>query len=655
VRRARGITHRAKSLAFLFYKVLIITVLSCLSFFSYCLAEEQTIITSDTLEYSKKTSTYVATGNVKIQREDMVIEADEMEYNEQTGDVIAVGSVKYKDETVSFQASRVEFNINSKTGKFYDAEILFIRDNYHIAGREIEKKGDKYYVSPEARFTTCDGPEPEWCFKGKDIELSVGEELKAEDVSFRIMNIPILYAPYLKAPFLTERQTGFLIPSVGYSDKRGGMLRVPFYWAISEDSDATFIADVYTEIGIGQGIEYRYVKPENTKGLWWLYHIRDNKDKKNYFEMKASHEQRSSDGLGGYLNINYVNEKDFFRKFELDLETRTNRFLESTGEIALPFTNSRLYLLSQYWVDLKEESTPAPQKLPEAGFVIHPTALGDFWVSATSTFANFWRDEGVIGQRLDIYPQMHYMFGKDVVVTQKLGLRGTAYALYRSEDDSLYRGNLEYAFVTNTRLLKRYRSFTHVLEPSIGYHFISESDDDVPLFDSTELFKKTSQIELSLLNRFIDDKGEFLVMKLSQAYDTYLHEKPFLPLTLEVGLRRPLSLRLDASYDVHEGEIESVNSDLLFRVLRATFSLGQRYNKPDDILTFVGGIGFRPVKSLSIGGRIWCDAKEKEVQEVAVNMRYKRKCWGLHMEFIKSPGDLTVIVMFDLLGVSAGF
>jgi LPS-assembly protein len=433
------------------------------------------------------------------------------------------------------------------------------------------------------------------------------------------------------------------------------MLRVPFYWAISEDSDATFIADVYTEIGIGQGIEYRYVKPENTKGLWWLYHIRDNKDKKNYFEMKASHEQRSSDGLGGYLNINYVNEKDFFRKFELDLETRTNRFLESTGEIALPFTNSRLYLLSQYWVDLKEESTPAPQKLPEAGFVIHPTALGDFWVSATSTFANFWRDEGVIGQRLDIYPQMHYMFGKDVVVTQKLGLRGTAYALYRSEDDSLYRGNLEYAFVTNTRLLKRYRSFTHVLEPSIGYHFISESDDDVPLFDSTELFKKTSQIELSLLNRFIDDRGEFLVMKLSQAYDTYLHEKPFLPLTLEVGLKRPLSLRLDASYDVHEGEIESVNSDLLFRVLRTTFSLGQRYNKPDDILTFVGGIGFRPVRSLSIGGRIWYDAKEKEVQEVAVNMRYKRKCWGLHMEFIKSPGDLTVIVMFDLLGVSAGF
>lgn len=633
----------------------ILFILYCSLPDSHCLAEEQTIITADTLEYSKKTSTYIAAGNVKVQREGMVIESDEMTYNEQTGDVTAVGAVKYTDSTASLQASRVELNVNSKTGKFYDAEILFIADNYHIAGREIEKKGEKYYVSPEARFTTCDGPEPEWCFEGKDINLIVGKELNAKNVSFRIKDIPVLYAPYLKAPFISERQTGFLIPSAGYSDKRGGMLRVPFYWAISEDSDATFIVDAYTEIGIGQGVEYRYVKPKDTKGIWWLYHIRDSKDKKNYFEMKASHEQRSTDSLGGFLNINYVNEKDFFRKFELDLETRTNRFLESAGEISLPFANSRLYLLSQYWVDLKEkESIPPAQKLPEGGFIVHPTNLGDFWLSASTTVANFWRDEGVYGQRIDIYPQVLYMFGKDVVVTQKLGVRGTAYALHRSEDDFVNRENLEYAFVTNTRLLKRYTTFTHVLEPSISYHFISDSDG-APLFDSTELFKKTSQVELSLLNRFIDERGEFMVMKLSQAYDTYLHERPYLPLTLEVGIRRPLSLRLDASYDVHEGEIESVNSDLSLTVLQATLSVGQRYNKGDDILTFVGGVSLSPLKSLSVGGRIWYDAKEKDVQEVSVNMRYKRKCWGLHMEFIKSPGDVTVIVMFDLQGISEGF
>ena len=99
----------------------------------------------------------------------------------------------------------------------------------------------------------------------------------------------------------------------------------------------------------------------------------------------------------------------------------------------------------------------------------------------------------------------------------------------------------------------------------------------------------------------------------------------------------------------------SIYQLILFRVLQATFSLGQRYNEPDDILTFVGGIGFSPVKSLNIGGRIWYDAKEKDIQEVAVNMKYKRKCWGLHMEFIKSLDDVTVLVMFSLEGIYEGF
>jgi LPS-assembly protein len=651
MRIARGGKGEARARLTTYHIFLVILIVYCFLTDSPCLAAEETIITSDTLEYSKKTSTYVATGNVKVQREDTTIEADEMIYNEQTGDVTAIGSVKYTDPTVSIQASRVELNLNSKKGKLYDAEILFPEDNYHVAGGEIEKRGETYYVSPDARFTTCDGPIPAWCFKGKDINLNVGKEIKARDVSFRINDVPVLYIPYMKASLLSERQTGFLIPSVGYSNTRGASVRVPFFWAISNDRDATFILDFYSKRGIGEGIEYRYIKPDDVTGTLWLYHIRDTSLKKDFFEMKASHEQRSPSGLGGYLNINYVNEKDFFREFELELETRSNRFLESTGEVSLPLTNSRLYLLAQYWVDLKEESDPPSQKLPEAGFVVHPTSLGDFWVSATATFSNFWRDEGVFGQRFDVYPQILYMFGKDVVVTQNLGVRGSAYSLYRSEDDFIHRENLEYAIVANTRLFKKYTSFTHILEPSISYHLITDSDE-APLFDSTELLKKTSEIELSLLNRFIDERGEFMVMRVSQAYDTHLEDRPFLPLKLEVGIRRLLSLRFDASYDVHEGELESVNSDLSLKVSQIKFSVGQRYNRRDDISTYVVGIGLSPFKVLSLGGRVWYDADEREVREFAVNMRYDQKCWGVYMEFYKRPGDFTAAVMFDLKGIS---
>ena len=53
-----------------------------------------------------------------------------------------------------------------------------------------------------------------------------------------------------------------------------------------------------------------------------------------------------AEGLGGFLNINFLNEKDFYRTFSTQLETRTKRYLESAGELNLPLKNSRLYLLS---------------------------------------------------------------------------------------------------------------------------------------------------------------------------------------------------------------------------------------------------------------------------------------------------------------------
>jgi lipopolysaccharide assembly outer membrane protein LptD (OstA) len=234
---------------------------------------------------------------------------------------------------------------------------------------------------------------------------------------------------------------------------------------------------------------------------------------------------------------------------------------------------------------------------------------------------------------------------------QKLGVRGTAYSLHRSEDDFLHRENLEYKIVTNTRLFKRYGSFTHFLEPSVSYHFITDSNN-IPFFDATELFQKTSKIKFALLNRFTDERGEFMIMRVSQSYDTNIGDRPFLPLKLEVGIRRPLSLRFEASYDVHEGELENVNSDILMTISRATLSVGQRYNKSDDIKTLVAGIGINPSKSWNIGGRIWYDAEEREVRDIAMNIGYARKCWGLYMELYKRPGDFTAVIKFDLKGIS---
>lgn len=386
------------------------------------------------------------------------------------------------------------------------------------------------------------------------------------------------------------------------------------------------------------------------KGNWWLYHIEDTELHENFYEVKALHEQRSADGIGGFLSLNIVNEKDFYREFSPRLDIRTNRFLESTGEISSPFTNSRVYLLSQYWIDLKENSTPAAEKLPEAGYVLYPSKIGQFWFSTTATLSNFWRNEGVYGQRLDIFPNLSYRVGSDVVVLQTLGLRETAYSLHGGEDNSPHRESVDYNIVAQTRLLKKYEHFTHVLEPSIGYHLITGSES-LPIFDSTEVFSKTSEIELSLLNRFINDSGEFMVLRASQGFDSEKGDRPSLPFRLEVGIKKPLSLRMDASYDVNTGRLENINSGVSVKLWKTTISAGQSYDRQNSVNFYTAGVGINPYKPLFAEAKLWYDAKQKELGEFSLDIKYVSQCWGLNMQVTKRPGDFSVAFMFELKGL----
>ena len=144
-----------------------------------------------------------------------------------------------------------------------------------------------------------------------------------------------------------------------------------------------------------------------------------------------------------------------------------------------------------------------------------------------------------------------------------------------------------------------------------------------------------------------------MVLRASQGYDSYINDRQFLPFKIEVGIKRPVSLRFDANYDVNVGRLDSINSDLWMKVSEVTFSAGQRYNRQNDISFYNAGIGLSPYKPLYMEGRLWYDAKEREIKDVTVTLKYTSQCWVLNMEFIKRPGDFVVAVMFDLKGLGS--
>ena len=128
-------------------------------------------------------------------------------------------------------------------------------------------------------------------------------------------------------------------------------------------------------------------------------------------------------------------------------------------------------------------------------------------------------------------------------------------------------------------------------------------------------------------------------------------DRPFLPFRLEVGMKKPLSIRLNAAYNVHTGGLESINSDLNAEISVFTFSAGQRYEKNSDIKTYVAGLGIHPYKPLYLSGRVWYDAEEKETKELSLALKYLSQCWGISIEVINNPEDFHIMVLFELKGL----
>ncbi len=619
-------------------------------------AEKETTITSETLQYFPDEKKYVATGAVTVEQEDATVHADEMIYFEETGDVHAEGNVRYDDPVVAFTAQRAEINMEKKTGRLYSGEVLFKEDNYHLSGDVLERKGEKEFASKtEARFTTCDGIPAAWCFRGKDVNLFVGSSLTARDATFRVREVPVFYSPYFLAPLLTERQTGFLMPLISNSSSRGFGLNIPFFWAISENRDATFVLDTYTKRGIGTGLEYRFVEPGGIRSDWWVYNIRDNELKKNFTEFKASYEQRSGSGPSLFANVNVVNEQDFYREFNPNKEKQILRYLESTGEFNIPFENSRLYLLGQYWTDLENDTGDMPQRLPEIGYVMNYTRFGSFMVSADTSANNFWVKNGVSAKRFDIYPRVLHAMGDAVVLTQIFALRGTAYAFsgHDKTESSLQREAAEYDAHINMRLYRQYHTITHIIEPSVRYHVISSSENDIPVYDEVEKYKKESRIEFSVLNRIKIKGRDIAALRVTQPVDTYQGDRPFLPLSVDLVSRTPLPIRISADYDVNYGKVKTITSDISIPFKRGTVSFGQRYNRDEDITVYKAGIVMKPVKAIEMGMNVWYDAKGEGLTNFSANVKYFSQCWGVRITASASHGDFTMQVIFDLFGVTA--
>ena len=494
--------------------------------------------TAGDLEYVRDNYA-VLVGAVKIKYQDVDLQADRAEIDLLTKIVTATGNVIVDQGPRRMAGETLEYDLDTKTGTLTNATAHVAQD-YFFSGKELAKISETEYTVKDGVFTSCSQETPDWSFRLSDAVVEVDGYARVHNASMRAKKLPIFYTPYLLWPVKSDRTSGFLIPNIGYSDRRGASVGLAWFQTIGRSYDTTVHLDLYSQSYLGVGNDFRYRPTEGTRGELIAFAVRDPEDLVDEeWRWKAEWNHETTDlpaGMRGVVNFLDFSDFNFFRDFERDFDRNTLRFIDSrafaTGNwgshLLNILVNSRETFVGSADNDVRVEQ----RKLPEVEYRLRSTRLGRVPLYAqfqgSASYLDLVRPNSYSGKygRIDAFPQLTLPIRSVPWLNLSLtaGERITWYgdsldATSTSFDgEALTRtipfGSSEIVGPSFSRIFNGgfgFDKLKHVVEPRWTYTYLGEIDDrnEIPLFDEVDDLRSSNQGRLALVNRVLaKPKGE---------------------------------------------------------------------------------------------------------------------------------------------------
>lgn len=226
--------------------------------------DQPVALVADAIDYDTTTKELVAAGNVEVYYGERTLTADRITYNDETKRISAEGSLVLRDPTgATLFAEYAELDAELKDGVLRGAQSVL--DRYSkLAAVEARRIEDRYNILARAVYSPCevcaDEPTPLWRIRARRVIHDQQEKvIHYEDARLEVFGVPVLWTPYFSHPDPTvNRATGFLTPSVSSSAENYGYgLKLPFFWAIDDQTDLTLTPFVTSNDGLVGEFELR--------------------------------------------------------------------------------------------------------------------------------------------------------------------------------------------------------------------------------------------------------------------------------------------------------------------------------------------------------------------------------------------------------------
>ena len=655
------------------------------------------MISADMLTYDRQNNIYTAEGNVEITRGGTVLKADTVTLHGDTNLAEASGNVFFSSGEDVLEADRVELNIDTQTGIIYNGMIFYADKHFYITGDEMEKMGEQTYRVLRGTLTSCDADVPAWKITGKKSEVTVEGYAEVWGGAFFVKDIPIAYIPYGIFPVKSKRQTGILFPAFGYSDRDGARFLESFFWAINKSTDATLTVDIMTKRGINTGLEYRYFLKKDLKGQVNATVIDDWIEDDMRWSFSFDHKQTLPGGIKTLWDINMISDDDYLddlSDFYDNLPHPKSRYLESYISFWKEFYPVGIFLDASYFNDLDSKGDEITlHRAPRLLVYMRPLKVPGgipLYIDMNPTFVNYYRDDGVRGQRLDINPTLTLPLHAGPL-NLNTWFTGMWTGWWLTGDDTYPDDMDRTTFTAGTELstyigrtydkkLGPFTSLRHIIKPTIAYTFSPDiNQDDYPYFDTRDRVRGQSRLTLALENRLLGkrvtkDSGtvtrDLLYLELGVDIDFDPDDTWFgydvtgtnISSYYEMRLRPSnyINVGFKASYDHEIEKFNRISSDISLEDMRGdTISVGYAYEpiflNREPYEHIKGSLKLVVYEDLDffMGARYSFD--DDELRRINFGLDYRHQCWGLYLNVYSDeiPEDFGVMATFTLMGLGS--
>jgi len=233
-------------------------------------------------------------------------------------------------------------------------------NNAYYHGDEIINDNDDNIYTCNGIYTSCDLDEPHFYFFSNRMKIVKDKNIIARPLILYIRELPIIGFPFAILPNQAgDRQSGWIMPSFGYSEKNGTYFHnFGYYFVLNDFSDMKLLTNFYDRKGFKFNLKLRYKKRYHYNGNLSSILVRDLNqnldDNQNIqaiwndnkviesWNLNWTHKHTIDPSQGFFINFNYVSRNDFYQQDQVgyDVNTRLNQQLLSSLDYHKNWKNS---------------------------------------------------------------------------------------------------------------------------------------------------------------------------------------------------------------------------------------------------------------------------------------------------------------------------